>query len=249
MRTWFIVGAVALAFWSMAGLPSLAPQANAEEKTKGSNAEAASAAPSDTLQRLQLVNYLVQFGRDHQDFVSLVTAANILNGVRWTEADLKAEDRALAGAKGGGDSNAGKSAGAPLTSEALVAEAKTMAGKDKDKLALIDKMVAEAQSAGGQMVMGARGGAKWASKCLGSQSLTEYEVDFVGGAPAEVTVDGDGDTDLDLYVYDEYGNLIDSDTDSTDYCIASWTPKWTGSFTVRIVNHGGIANCYVLTTN
>jgi hypothetical protein len=62
-----------------------------------------------------------------------------------------------------------------------------------------------------------------------------------------VLVVGDGDTDLDLYVYDENGYLIDSDTDATDRCIVSWTPRWDGCFMVKVVNRGRVYNAYSLT--
>ena len=76
-----------------------------------------------------------------------------------------------------------------------------------------------------------------------------YNITFRGGEYARVTVNGDGDTDLDLYVYDENGNLIDSDTDRTDYCICTFTPKWTGVFKIKIKNLGNVYNRYRLTTN
>lgn len=73
-----------------------------------------------------------------------------------------------------------------------------------------------------------------------------YTKTFVAGESVVVYVDGDGDTDLDLYVYDENGNLIDSDTDSTDTCLCSFTPRWRGSFMIKVKNLGYTANCYRL---
>jgi hypothetical protein len=97
---------------------------------------------------------------------------------------------------------------------------------------------------------GAVGGPKEAKqrRCNANSSVT-YEVAFRGGEQARVVVDGDGDTDLDLYIYDENGNLITKDDDNTDYCICTWTPKWTGKFTIRIVNRGNVYNEYTLRTN
>ena len=69
---------------------------------------------------------------------------------------------------------------------------------------------------------------------------------FRANSEARVTVDGDGDTDLDLYIYDENNNLITKDDDNIDYCIYTWTPKWTGTFKIKIVNRGNVYNRYRL---
>ena len=61
-----------------------------------------------------------------------------------------------------------------------------------------------------------------------------------------IVVDGDGDTDLDLYIYDENGNEIDKDVDDTDYCVCEVTPRWTGSFKIKIRNYGDVYNHYTL---
>lgn len=80
-------------------------------------------------------------------------------------------------------------------------------------------------------------------------STDSYHVTFRGGEAAVVIVSGDGSTDLDLYVYDANRNLIAFDDDSTDDCIVRFTPRWTGSFTICIVNRGRLPNLYVLATN
>ena len=69
---------------------------------------------------------------------------------------------------------------------------------------------------------------------------------FRANSQARVTVDGDGDTDLDLYIYDENDNLITKDDDGIDYCVCTWTPRWTGQFKIKIVNRGSVYNRYRL---
>ena len=76
-----------------------------------------------------------------------------------------------------------------------------------------------------------------------------YTLSFVGGQQAKLSVIGDGDTDLDVYVYDENGNLIAKDDGPTDNCFVRWTPKWTGKFTIRVVNRGRVFNRYRIGTN
>ena len=82
---------------------------------------------------------------------------------------------------------------------------------------------------------------------VSSDSSNYYYITCLGGESVRVVADGDGDTDLDLYIYDENGNTIDSDTDNTDYCICSWTPKWTGQFTIKVRNYGSVYNEFTLT--
>jgi len=84
---------------------------------------------------------------------------------------------------------------------------------------------------------------------VSARSIDVYQVRFLAGAPAFLFVAGDGDTDLDLYVYDENGNLIDSDTDESDACLVEFVPRWTGLFTIKIVNWGSVPNQYLLETN
>ena len=92
-------------------------------------------------------------------------------------------------------------------------------------------------------------GKTYTKETVKAYSTDNYTVTFRGSEEAVVAVDGDGDTDLDLYVYDENGNLVGSDTDSTDTCVVKWTPKWTGKFTIRVQNRGSVYNRYEIATN
>ncbi len=103
--------------------------------------------------------------------------------------------------------------------------------------------------AGGIMEAGVVGGPKRISDRIKGYATDAYELDFQGGEQAIVELRGDGDTDLDLYVYDANGQLVASDTRRTDQCLATWTPRATGTFTVKVKNLGSIHNRYVLRTN
>ena len=96
---------------------------------------------------------------------------------------------------------------------------------------------------------GAKNGAGCQNDTVNANSYDSYVITFRGGEQAVVAVSGDGDTDLDLYVYDEYGNLIASDTDYTDDCVVSWFPRWTGKFLIRVRNRGNVYNRYTIATN
>jgi hypothetical protein len=84
---------------------------------------------------------------------------------------------------------------------------------------------------------------------VAAKATYRYTETFRAGEVAAIALAGDGVTDLDLYVFDENGNLIEKDDDSTDRCFVSWTPKWTGPFVIKVVNRGYLANRFVIRTN
>ncbi len=92
-------------------------------------------------------------------------------------------------------------------------------------------------------------GPRLGSETISARSVDTFTIVFYGGELAKVGVLGDGVTDLDLYVYDENGNLIASDTRDSDRCFVSFTPKWTGAFTIKVVNRGWVYNHYTLGVN
>ncbi|MEC4984474.1 MAG: hypothetical protein SAJ37_18170 [Oscillatoria sp. PMC 1068.18] len=52
-------------------------------------------------------------------------------------------------------------------------------------------------------------------------------------------------SDLDLRLYDDRGNLIDSDDEGDDLPVVSVTPRWTGQFKVEVDMYNCDANyCY-----
>lgn len=76
-----------------------------------------------------------------------------------------------------------------------------------------------------------------------------FEAVFYAGAPAHVWLLGDGASDLDLYVYDENERLICASESYDDRERCSWVPRWTGKFSIKIVNHGTIFNVAEIGTN
>jgi hypothetical protein len=84
---------------------------------------------------------------------------------------------------------------------------------------------------------------------VGAHSTDVYHMTFVGREWEVLVVSGDGSTDLDLYVYDQNGNLVASDDDNSDDCMVRFVPRWTGDFTIKVVNRGRYANRYTLGTN
>jgi hypothetical protein len=184
---------------------------------------------------------LAQYGLREGDPVALVSAARIL----VQQGASPSSSAALEGAPAEVDTAEKDAPAVAFTPQGLLGAARTLAEGDDEVTALIDATAAMMGQTRGRADgpgtfngrVSARGTASWN---LGN---------FVGGEAAEVRVRGDGDTDLDCYIYDQNGNLIDSDTDTTDYCILRWTPQWTGPFALRIRNLGSVWNAYVGVTN
>ena len=78
-------------------------------------------------------------------------------------------------------------------------------------------------------------GPKSDSGTIPGREIYVYRMDFNAGEKAEVAALGDGD--LDIKVYDENGNLITKDTASDGAPEVSWTPEWTGRFTIKVINN------------
>lgn len=96
---------------------------------------------------------------------------------------------------------------------------------------------------------GATGGPRSAHHHVEAYSTDVFNIWFECGEPAEIVVSGDGDTDLDLEVVDSYGDVIVSDTDSTDFCVVRFWPSRTACYKIRVKNLGSVYNAYYIETN
>ncbi len=181
---------------------------------------------------------LSKYGYANNDALSLIQAARMAKQAGYVAQ--KQDKTEEVGTATGGEKKE-KVGSISLDPTKLLADAKAKAGDDGVLLALID----DVQNG----VRGAVGGAKYVVERVNAHSTDVYRISFRAQELAIVTVIGDGDTDLDLYIYDENGNLITSDTDYTDDCICTFTPRWTGVFVIKIVNRGNVYNQYVLRTN
>ncbi|MDR2361130.1 MAG: hypothetical protein LBD91_00155 [Prevotellaceae bacterium] len=201
--------------------------------------------PSQVVQSAQLAVELANYGYAHQAVLSLVESARII-----AEHPFKALTPTRSEPSMG---NAGQKTPKvqEISVEKLLADARNLAQADPILLAVVDKTEKEIQTQQSQVVATkgrVLGPARVSRRVYANSTYTDYVV-FEGQELAEVLVVGDGDTDLDLYVYDENNNSIGSDTDYTDTCYVSFTPKWTGSFKVVVKNRGNVYNDYTLLTN
>ena len=194
----------------------------------------------DAVDALALASQLADYGYDNESAVSLVAAARILMDNNYQD-EGRWEDDTTTGLGGGpGDDKEGRTV--DLDPDRFLADAAMMT-HDQHLEAVIERMANSPQS------KGAVGGPIYASRRMEARTTHWYDATFAGGEYARVVVDGDGDTDLDCWIYDENNNLIDSDTDYTDYCILEFSPNWTGVFHLKVSNLGYVWNGAVITSN
>lgn len=205
---------------------------------KGNNVADKAAAESESsraVRQLYLADELADYGHDARNPMALIVAAEMIAqaGARDVEQAKTAEGKGTAG---------DKTAKPERDVASLLGEARALSGQNAALLAAIDR-VAASESKGRS-----NGPGQVSERVLAGDTDT-YTIRFDGGESAGVVVVGDGDTDLDLYVYDENGNLVCKDDDRTDTMLCEWTPAWTGDFTVKIKNLGGVYNAYEMATN
>ncbi|MCW1839239.1 hypothetical protein [Prosthecomicrobium hirschii] len=184
---------------------------------------------------LQMSRELVDFGRANRSPAALVVAAQLR--AQAPLHPIERQPKTEGGATGATDDSA------ILTVASILAEAKAMSRNDPTIAALADDVVATQPK-------GRLAGPGYNVNVVPARGTDTYSnVGFAGGRYAEVYAEGSGRTDLDLFVYDQNGNLICSDTDASDVVYCGWTPRWNGSFTVKVINRGQHANKYALITN
>jgi hypothetical protein len=216
----------------------------AAEDKKGTNhatpedaAKAKASPDAQAVQQLHLAHALIEYGRKNKAPEALITAARILAANGTSEMKEKPTHQQPANApKGASKDNADREA----SPRALLEEAKKMSDNNPAVAALANSI---------ELSRGAVGGPKRTVEVVNPLATDQYHIAFRGGEVARVAISGDGDTRLDLYIYDENGNLITSAVGPGDDALASWVPRWTGVFTIRVVNRGLNANKYVIMTN
>ncbi len=189
-------------------------------------------------QQYKLAGQLVRYGYQTKSSLPLIQALQIIKNLNVTDAtDGRSKEQ------NGTEVATGltKSDLVSFDESKLIADATRFADGNKTLLALIkDAEKTTRGRVGGPM--------RTNDRVLGGYTDT-WKIQFRGGETAYVCVIGDGDTDLDLFVYDANGNFITSDTDSSDYCVVSFTPRWTGTFYIKIKNLGRVYNNYTIITN
>lgn len=209
----------------------------------GKKGDADDAERAAALSQASLARELAVYGAEHKVPLALVTAARILGDNPVTHSTDQAQQGVRRGVTVTERSREDVQEPA-LEPAALLSAARTMAADDSHLGMIIDHLTGELGGA-----RGATGGPVYRDGRVRAGYYNWYNITFNGGENAHVVVDGDGDTDLDCYAYAEDGSLVDSDTDTTDYCILDWFENWTGTIRIEIHNLGDVYNDYALMTN
>jgi hypothetical protein len=216
---------------------------SAADEKKGANqapqeaaAKAKSSDEADAVKDIHLAHQLIEFGRKHKTPEALITAARILGSHGTVELAEKATHQVAENAP----KDEKKGSPSDDSPKALLEEAKRISNNEPGIVALANSV---------EISRGASGGPKRTVDQVMGLATDEFRITFNGLEVATVALSGDGDTRLDLYVYDENGNLVTSQVGPGDDCLATWVPRWTGTFIIRIVNRGVLSNRYVLVTN
>lgn len=194
--------------------------------------------PSDTValpqdvQMMRVAGELVKYGYAKSQALPLIQAVEIYQAVG--EGNFNGEKA--------NNESASKDSSVSYDISQIIADAAELAEGDTNLLALVENLKTKA-------TRGATSNYEVHRDCVSANSTDEYRIQFRGGESAIVVVSGDGDTDLDLYVYDRNGNLVSSDTDFSDDCVAVWNPRYTQTYTIRIKNRGRVANVYRMAVN
>jgi hypothetical protein len=210
-------------------------QTNAAPPEAAAKAKVSSEATA--VQQLQLAHSLVEYGRKNKAPEALITAARIMatNGTRELKEKPTHEKPADAPKATAKDKSDGE-----CSAKELVEEAKKLSGNNPAVVALANSV---------ELSRGALGGPKRTVEVVEPLASDIFKITFRGDEVARVGVSGDGDTRLDLYIYDENGHLVTSQVGPGDDCLASWVPRWTGPFIVKVVNRGLLQNKYIILTN
>ena len=134
------------------------------------------------------------------------------------------------------------SADAPVTADAMFAQARELAADDETLQGVIDGAMAEAARGRFSVVV------SWLSR-LPAGSTDVWEVPFYGNASAEIAVMGDGDANIHVVITDENGNVLCNDISWSESLYCDFTPARDGYFYVTVDNVSKADNSYSLMTN
>ncbi|MEE3314146.1 MAG: hypothetical protein VZR56_08310 [Treponema sp.] len=198
------------------------------------------AAPENSnISNLKLAYDLADYGYKNDSASALLQAAEIIASVPKQKADVEAK------LEGTSVDNPEK-AKSDYSVDSLIADAKKLAGKDKNLLAWAKNV----EKAAKKSTRGASSGALYDSYfAYANGGTTYYDWFFDANRVAEVGVHSLDGADLDLYIYDENGNLIIADTGCERNAYCSFKPYFTTKFRVIVKNNARYNATFEIVTN
>lgn len=169
---------------------------------------------------------LAAWARDNDDAEAMLVAARMMASIGAVGEGEEPEATASSTATG-------EASGAAPTAASLFDEAVELAEGDPD----ITERISAARAVGSRGLAG--GPVSWV-RDISAMSSVSYRMTPVGGYVWNVIAAGDGDTDVDMEIFDQNGNLVCRDISPWSRASCSITPAWTGPFTVRVSNLGGV---------
>ena len=131
----------------------------------------------------------------------------------------------------------------PLSADAILTEAETLAAGDPALMALIGDLRADKDK-------GVASGPVYHLAALpAGEAETRAPMPFRGGEYAEVYVEAAPGADLNLTVLDAAGHVVCTDGDQSHIAYCGWTPAEDGAFVLKIENAGSVPADYALMTN
>lgn len=194
---------------------------------------------SSDITNLKLAYDLANYGYNNDSASALLQAAEIIAQVQVKKADVEAKKEGTSVENPDGNKS-------DYSAAALIADAKKLAGKDKNLLA----WAKDVEKLASKSTRGATGGALYDSNfAYANGGTTYYNWYFDAGRFAEVGVVSLDGADLDLLIYDENGVLITKDESYGTNAYCSFTPRWTGIFQVYVKNNARYNATFEIITN
>lgn len=131
----------------------------------------------------------------------------------------------------------------PVSADAMLAQAESLAAGDAAVLALLDDMRAETTKGV------ASGPIHHLAALPAGQTETRAPMPFRGGEYAEIYVEAVVGIDLNLTVLDAAGLVVCTDHAASHIAYCGWTPAADGDFVVMIENAGNLPADYAMMTN
>lgn len=192
----------------------------------------------ENIQNIRLASELAEYGYANDSASALLQAAEIL-----AQTPTQKKDDVKVTKEGTSVENPDK-ATKEFTAESLVADAKKLAGKDKNLLAWAKQVEKKAKTS----TRGAVGGVQYLENFVYANGSGSIDWLFNKGIN-EVGVRSLDGADLDLYIYDQNGNLIVKDTSYSKDAYCAFEAYVTTVFTVFVKNNSGYNAAFQMVTN